>query len=225
MSRSTSPEKKQHRILIVDDHPIVREGLTQLIQQEKDLVVCGEAESRHEALTRITETDPALVVLDLSIKDGSGLDLIKDIKVRHPKLPTLVLSMHDEATYAERVLKAGGRGYLMKDEARQHIVTAIRQALAGDIYLSPRMSQAMHSKVGAGPAGGSLSPLECLSDRELEIFRCIGQGLSTREISRKLHRSVRTIDSHRENIKMKLNLTGASDLLQRAIQWVQSEKA
>ena len=214
MSKSARarPAKPAARILIVDDHPIVREGLIKLIELEGDLAVVGEAETAAEARKAAEQLKPDLVILDITLREGNGLDLLKDLRVRCPKTAVLVLSMHDESIYAERVLKAGARGYLMKDQARGNVVAALRKVLAGEVYLSPHMAQQVLSRVttGAAPAGGS--PLDALSDRELEVFRLLGRGLSTRQVAHELHRSIRTIDAHRENIKRKLRLSSAAEL-------------
>ncbi len=227
MSKSARarPAKPAARILIVDDHPIVREGLIKLIELEGDLAVVGEAETAAEARKAAEQLKPDLVILDITLREGNGLDLLKDLRVRCPKTAVLVLSMHDESIYAERVLKAGARGYLMKDQARGNVVAALRKVLAGEVYLSPHMAQQVLSRVttGAAPAGGS--PLDALSDRELEVFRLLGRGLSTRQVAHELHRSIRTIDAHRENIKRKLRLSSAAELVQRAVLWVREEGA
>lgn len=210
-------------IFIVDDHPIVRQGLRQLVEHEPDMIVCGEAESAAEGLKGIGKHAPDVAVVDLTLKDGNGLDLTRDIRARHPQTRILVLSMHDASIYAERVLRAGAMGYLMKEEATEKVIGAVRTILRGEIFLSENIAQRMLLKVASGKSVRGGSPLDVLSDRELEVFRMVGQGVSTREIALRLHRSVKTIDSHRENIKRKLNLNSAADLLQHAIQWVQSE--
>lgn len=216
---------KKIKVLLVDDHPIVRQGLTQLIDQEEDMVVCGEAETPLEALKVIEETKPSIVLVDISLKEASGIELVKDAKIRYPDLPVLVLSMHDESFYAERVLRAGSRGYVTKEEATEKVLIAIRRVLAGEIYVSDKMASKMLSKLVDGRPGAEGFSLERLTDRELEVFELIGQGLSTRQIAKKLHLSIKTIESHRENIKRKLKLKNAAELLQHAIQWVQVEKA
>jgi len=223
MPRKTQESTDLHRkrtVLIVDDHPIVREGLAQLIDQESDLKVCGQAEDAHEAMQAIRALAPDLVIVDISLKDTSGMELIKDLKVQYPRLPVLTLSMHDEAVYGERALRAGARGYIMKQEATEKVVTAIRRVLAGEIYVSSGMAAKMVSKIVGGGARESGSPVECLSDRELEVFRLIGEGYSTREMAEKLHLSVKTIETYRAHIKEKLNLEDANELLRCAIQWV-----
>jgi len=211
-------------VLIVDDHPIVRQGLAQLIDQEHDLHVCGQAEDAHAALKAIRELTPDLAVVDISLKDTSGIELIKDIKVQHPGLPVLTLSMHDEGIYAERALRAGARGYVMKQEATERVVTAIRRVLAGEMYVSEGMAAKMVSKLVAGPAQTGGSPVDRLSDRELEVFRLIGTGYGTREMAEKLHLSVKTIETYRAHIKEKLDLLDANELLRTAINWVSAPR-
>ena len=211
-------------VLIVDDHPIVRQGLTQLIDQEDDLHVCGQAEDAHEAMRAIRELSPDMVVVDISLKDTSGIELIKDIKVRCPDLPVLTLSMHDEGVYAERAMRAGARGYIMKQEATERVVTAIRRVLSGEVYVSEGMAAKMVSKLVAGPAQTGGSPVDRLSDRELEVFRLIGTGYGTREMAEKLHLSIKTIETYRAHIKDKLDLVDANELLRTAITWVNAER-
>ncbi len=215
--------KNKTKIIIVDDHPIIRQGLAELINNEPDLIVCGQAEDAHEALVKIKESEPDMVIVDISLKETSGMELIKDIKVQYPNLPVLVLSMHDEALYAERMLRAGAKGYVMKAEATEKVIVAIRKILSGQIYVSDKMAAKMVRKlVGGGPDTG-VSAIERLSDRELEVFRLIGQGYGTRQIAERLHLSIKTIETYREHIKEKLNLADASELLQYAIQWTHSK--
>ena len=222
--QSSTDMRGKRTVLIVDDHPIVRQGLAQLINQENDLLVCGQAEDAHEAILAIREFDPDLVIVDISLRDTSGVELIKDLKVQHPDLPVLTLSMHDEAVYGERALRAGARGYIMKQEATEKVVTAIRRVLAGEVYVSDGMAAKMVSKlVGGGTSKKTGSPIESLSDRELEVFRMIGEGYNTREMAEKLHLSVKTIETYRAHIKDKLALQDASELLRSAIQWVNTE--
>ncbi|MHC4474924.1 MAG: response regulator transcription factor [Planctomycetota bacterium] len=207
------------RIVIVDDHPIVRQGLAELINHEDDFIVCGQAEDSHEAMATIRAKQPDLVVVDISLKQTSGMELIKDIKAQYPNLAVLALSMHDESLYAERALRAGAKGYIMKAEATENVVSAIRKVMTGQIYVSDRMAAKMVRKlVGGGPEVG-VSAIERLSDRELEVFSLIGQGYGTRQIAERLHLSVKTIETYRAHIKEKLNLADASELLQYAIQW------
>lgn len=217
------PEKKtKAKVLVVDDHQIVRQGLMLLINQASDLETCGEADNAVDALKTIDAKSPDIAIVDISLKDTNGIELIKDIRIRHPKLLVLVLSMHDEMFYAERVLRAGARGYVTKDDASEKVIVAIRKVLSGEIYLSERMSARMLSKFVAGPGDTGGLPAERLSDRELEVFELLGQGMGTSQIADRLHLSIKTIESHRENIKRKLKLENATELLQHAIQWVQS---
>ncbi|MBM3832514.1 MAG: response regulator transcription factor [Verrucomicrobia bacterium] len=216
--RTMAAKKSKSRILLVDDHPIVRHGLTEMINHEKDLMVCGTAEDLRKALEQITALKPDLVVVDISLKGSNGIELLKNIKVRYPKMLVLMLSMHDEALYAVRALRAGAPGYIMKQEATKKVLTAIRQVLAGEIYLSEKMEKKMMQQLAGGRAGRTGSPIEDLSDRELEVFGLIGQGHGTRQIAEELHLSIKTIESHRAHIKEKLNLKNATELLQHAIQ-------
>ena len=220
--KTDRPEKRG--VVIVDDHPIVRQGLAQLIDQEDDLHVCGQAEDAHEAMRVIKTVEPDLAVVDISLKETSGMELIKDIKVQYPHLPVLTLSMHDEAIYAERALRAGAKGYIMKEEATEKVVTAIRRVLAGEVYISDGMAARMVSKLVAGPTEAGISPVDRLSDRELEVFRLIGEGYGTREMAEKLHLSIKTIETYRAHIKEKMALQDANELLRSAIKWVGSEQ-
>lgn len=209
--------KTKYKIMIVDDHPIMREGLAQLINHEKDLGICGQFEEATKAFEGIATLKPDIAIVDISLKGSSGIELLKNIKVHYPKLLVLVLSMHDESLYAERVLRAGASGYIMKQEATDRVLVALRKVLNGEIYLSEKMStKLMHQLVGGRVSSGSL--MERLSDRELEVFGLIGQGRGTREIAEQLHLSVKTIESHRAHIKEKLNLKNATELVHRAIQ-------
>ncbi len=212
-------KKNKNRILLVEDHPIVRQGLAEMIDNQKDLMVCGAAEDVHQALHQISALQPDLVIVDISLKSSNGIELLKDIKLRHPKLLVLMLSMHDETLYAVRALRAGAAGYIMKQEATENVLTAIRQVLGGDIYLSERMEKKLMQQLVGGRAARTGSPLEDLSDRELEVFNLIGQGHGTRQIAEELHLSIKTIESHRAHIKEKLNLKNATELVQHAIQW------
>jgi DNA-binding NarL/FixJ family response regulator len=211
-------KKNVRRIMIVDDHPIMREGLVQLLAQEQDLVVCGQYEEASRAFDAIPALKPDVAIVDLSLKGSNGIELIKNIKANYPKMLVLVLSMYDESLYAERVLRAGAAGYVMKQEATEKVLSALRHVLTGGIYLSDKMSaKFMHQLVGGKAlTGGSL--VERLSDRELEVFGLIGQGRGTRQIAEQLHLSVKTIESHRAHIKEKLNLKSATELVHRAIQ-------
>jgi DNA-binding NarL/FixJ family response regulator len=225
VTENASPaETPARNVLIVDDHPLVRQGIATLISQEADLAVSGEAESAHEALEAMAQAPPDVAVVDLTLKDSSGLELIKDIRIRFPNVRVLVLSMRDEGFYAERVLRAGALGYVTKAEPRQRIIEGIRKVLAGRIYVSEKMATKVMGKIVAGGGEPGGSPIGELTDRELEVFELIGGGLATREIARKLHISPKTVDSHREHIKQKLKLDTAADLSRHAIQWVQCQK-
>jgi len=216
-------ESKTIRVFIVDDHPIVREGLIQLVEREKDLTVCGEAADAPSALEALARLKPDVAVVDISLQGMSGLQLVKQIAAEHKKIAPLVLSMHDERVYAERALRAGAKGYIMKQQATRNVVSAIRQVAQGQVYLSEDLAaRMMHSFVGRGAMPGT-SPVETLTDRELEVFRLIGQGFKTHQISEKLFLSVKTVETYRENIKSKLNLANATELRQHAIEWVHGE--
>ena len=207
------------KIFLVDDHPIMRQGLADLINQQKDLRVCGVAEDLQTGLPRITAEKPDLVILDISLKGSNGIEFLKNLKVHHPKMKVLILSMHDEALYAVRALKAGAAGYIMKQETTDKILNAVRQVLNGEIYLSEKMGKKMMFQLAGGRGDRTGSPMEDLSDRELEVFALIGQGHGTRQIAEELHLSIKTIESHRAHIKEKLNLKNATELVQHAIQW------
>jgi DNA-binding NarL/FixJ family response regulator len=219
--RTASPPEKL-RILLVDDHPMVRERLAEVIHREPDLAVCGEAEDRFKALELVTATRPHLAIVDLTLKKSNGMELIKDLHSRHPDLTILVVSMHDESLHAERVIRAGARGYITKQEATRKIMLAIRTVLNGGIYLSEKMAaQVAANAVGNGRSRAGL-PMDQLSDRELLVFEMIGQGHGTRQIADELHLDIRTIETYRARIKEKLNLKDANDLLQHAIHWTQA---
>jgi DNA-binding NarL/FixJ family response regulator len=218
---ASSASPKTIDVLIVDDHPIVRKGLAQLISHEPDMNVCGDAEDVEQALAAVVRLHPDIVIVDLTLKKLSGLDLIRQLQNLQPDLATLVLSMHDESLYAERALRAGARGYIMKQEGTDKLVTAIRTVLAGDIYVSERMAARMLGKlVGGRSSEAPGSVMDRLSDRELEVFELLGRGLSTRQVAERLNVSVKTIESHREHIKQKLQLRNANELIQHATQWV-----
>lgn len=209
-------------ILIVDDHPLVRESLTTLIQQHPGLAVCGEASSQSEALSAIEETHPDLVIVDISLGRGSGLDLIKDIRDRHPELKILVLSMHDEAVYAERAVRAGAHGYVMKKESTRKVIDAIRHVMSGELFLNPEILSSLAKKFVSGrPPTGALTVDE-LSDRELEVFRLLGQGYETREIAQVLEVSIKTVQTYCARIKEKLRIRNGTELLREAVQWSES---
>lgn len=216
-----SADQRRTRILVVDDHPIVRLGIRQMLSAERDLEVCGEAESADAARQLATTARPDLAIVDLSLAEGTGLDLIRTLREALPTLPVLVLSMHDETLFAERVLRAGARGYIMKGEAITGLVTAIRQVLSGRIYVSERTSQAVFERLGRQESAPPDSPLAILTDRELEVFDLIGRGLSTAAIAEQLRVSVKTIETYRSNIRTKLNLKDATDLIRFAATWTE----
>lgn len=217
--------RKAKQVLIVDDHPMMREGLAQLINREKDLAVAGEADSAARAVEQTAQLKPDLVIVDITLPGRSGLDLIRDLHAVHPAALVLVVSMHEESLYAERVLRAGGRGYVMKQAGGKKLMEAIRQVLGRQIYVSAdtsaRILETFSRNSGETPATG----VQGLSDREFEIFQLIGQGENTRDIAKKLNLSVKTVEVHRLNIKGKLKLTTASELIHFAIRWMQSNPA
>src|SRR5262245_9222004 len=227
-SKGTEPvvnRKPKTKVLLVDDHPVLRAGLGRLINQEADMTVCGEAEDGPTAFDLAGTLTPDIVVIDVSLKGSNGIELIKNLKARFPELPTLVLSMHDESLYAERALRAGSLGYIMKEEAIEQVIAAIRKVLQGEIFLSERMKSKMLQQMASGKGKVVSSPIEQLTDRELEVFRLIGEGCSTRQIAGQLHLSVRTVEAYREYIKSKLNLKNATELVQHAFHWVHHEAA
>ena len=221
-AKNKAPRK---RVLIVDDHPMMRTGLAQLIDNEKDLKVCAEADNAREAMDIAVGQALDLILLDISLPDKNGLELIKDIRALKPALPILVVSMHDESLYAERVLRAGGRGYIMKQEGGKKLLQAMRQVLGGQIYVSEKMSAGILESFSGRHAEGAISPVQQLSDREFEVFQLIGQGESTREIAAHLHLSVKTVEVHRLNIKKKLKLQTATDLVRHAVRWLETDKS
>jgi DNA-binding NarL/FixJ family response regulator len=214
------------RVLLVDDHSVLRQGLGAMINEEPDLEVCGEADSVQGALRAAEEGRPDVALVDLSLRGGGdGLELIKEMRERHPEVLVLVLSMYDETVYAERALRAGARGYIMKVEAAEKVMTAIRQVLGGEVYVSPNVAANLLGRMaGGGRGGASAGPsIERLSDRELQVLRCIGRGMSGREIAEELFISVKTVEAHREHIKQKLDLSGSSELLRYAIEHTRVE--
>jgi DNA-binding NarL/FixJ family response regulator len=213
---------KKATVLLVDDHPIVRQGLTQLINQEPDLAVCAQAEDGGGALHAIALHRPDIVILDISLNGPDGLSVLKDIRMIYASLPVLVLSMHDESLYAERVLRAGANGYIMKQEATERVLEAIRRIRGGEVYVSDRIARRLLQQVVSSPASAK-PPMEALTDRELAVFRLIGKGRGTREIADDLHVSVKTIESYQAHIKEKLSLKNARELVQHAFQWVTHE--
>lgn len=219
MARSKT--KKRSRVLIVDDHPAVREALALRIGRQSDLEVCGEAADTSEALRLIAETEPDVAVVDISLQSGNGIDLIKRIKVRNDRVRLLVWSMHSESLYAERALRAGALGYITKDQATDRIIDAIRRVLEGKVWLSATMAERLLQRaVGGEPPETKRSPLETLADRELEVFRLIGEGVKTAEIAERLHLSVKTVETYRDRIRQKLDLSDGTRLAHYATQWV-----
>jgi DNA-binding NarL/FixJ family response regulator len=222
-AKHKSATGRKKKVFIVDDHPMMREGLAQLISQEEDLTVCGEAEDAAEALKKIEELRPDLALVDITLRSTNGLELIKDLRIRTPGTAVLVISMHDESLYAERVLRAGGRGYIMKQEGGKKLIDAIRHVLAGKTYVSEKISAKILDLFSGRPVEGA-SPVERLTDREFEVFQLIAQGLSTKEIADKLHVSAKTVEVHRVNIKQKLNVATAPELIRFAVRWAESER-
>ena len=207
-------------VLIVDDHPIVRQGLAQLLNGEPDFLVCGEAENARKAMAAIAELKPDIAIIDITLQGTNGIELIKNIVAQWPELPILVLSMHDESLYAERALRAGAKGYVMKQEATEKLTGALRRIINGQIYVSEKLADKMMRKAIDGKAMQDASPVSILSDRELEVLQLIGQGHGTRQIAEDLNLSVKTIESHRAHIKEKLNLKTAPEMVRFAVQWV-----
>ncbi len=213
------------RIFLVDDHPIVRQGLGQLINREADLVVCGEADGAPAALQGIASAQPDLMVIDISLDGPDGIELLKIIRIKEPVLPVLILSMHEESIYAERSLRAGANGYIMKQEATERVLVAIRRILEGKVYLSERLTNKMLEQFVHGAGSSKSDPLGTLSDRELEVYRLIGAGHGTRQIAEQLHVSVKTVESYQAHIKEKLSLRNARELVQHAIEATLTEKS
>jgi len=221
--QNTAYENKK-RVFIVDDHPIVRNGLVTLIDHQQDLKVCGDAEEAAQALKSISELKPDIVIVDISLKSSNGIDLTKSIKARYPRLPVIVLSIHDESVYAERALRAGAEAYLMKEVISENIITAIHTVLSGEIYVSDRIGKKFLRNVFKRKSNMRGDPVAMLSNREFEIFRLIGGGYKASQIANRMHLSVKTIETYRARIKEKLNFTDASELLRYAIKWVGSQK-
>jgi DNA-binding NarL/FixJ family response regulator len=208
------------RVLIVDDHPIVRQGLRRMIDPEPDLVVCGEAQSEREARAAIRELDPDAVIVDISLVQGDGLELVRDVHAQRPDLPMLVLSMHDEAIYAGRLLAAGASGYIMKHAASEQLLIALRRVLDGETYVSEALtSKVVSRREGEARVDAAYDPVERLSNRELQVMSLIGRGLSSREAADMLGVSIKTVESHRQSLKRKLNLLSNVQLLQYSINW------
>jgi DNA-binding NarL/FixJ family response regulator len=215
---------KKGRVFVVDDHPIVRQGLALMINRELDLTVCGEAEDARTAMQSVTTIKPDIMVVDISLNGPDGLDLLKNIRTKYPGLPVLILSMHDESIYAERALRAGAQGYIMKQEATEKVLIALRRILSDEIYVSERIANRMLQRYIGNPDTSGPSSVADLTDRELEVFRLIGEGHSTRQIAEELHISVKTVESYQAHIKEKLSLRSGRELVQHAIQWSIGEK-
>jgi len=219
-----SPEPGRHKktVFLVDDHPLVREWLTNLIHQQPDLKVCGEAETGPHALQSILTLKPNVAIVDISLKDGSGIDLIKDLKQACPQVKVLVLSMHEESHYAERALRAGARGYIMKRETTKKVVAAIRQVLEGQLYVGETLAATLAARYVSGSVPPPASPVELLSDRELTVFEMLGEGRGTRQIAESLGVSIKTVQVYCARIKEKLGLASATELLREAVRWRES---
>ena len=214
--QNDTPAKK--RVLIVDDHPIFRAGLNGLVNLEAELTVCGEANDAKQAMQAVEKLHPDLVLLDMSLPGKGGLELLKDIRALAPQTPVLIISMHDETLYAERVIKAGGRGYIMKQEGPEKIVQAVRKVLSGGISVSERIAAQILDAMSGGKSGTS-SSVSTLTDREFEVYRLLGQGKEPHEIARTLHLSIKTVDTHRAHIRQKLSLRNATELIHHATRW------
>ena len=213
----------RRRLLLVDDHLFMRAGLAQLIERQPDLLVCGEAGSPAEAMRELARTAADLVLTDLTMPGRSGVEFIKDLRAERPRLAILVVSMHDETIYAERVLRAGAQGYIMKEAGGDSLLAAIRMVLAGQVYVSPRMSAQILGGLAGRRPRGSNSPIETLSDREFEIFKLIGRGQGTKEMAGQLHISPKTVDVHRARIKEKLDVPDLPALIRHAVRWVETQ--
>ena len=211
--------REMTRIFLVDDHPLIRKGLPLTLETENDFLVCGEASSAEEALEALDEAKPDIMVLDISLPGTSGLDLMRHLEGTRTPIRTLVVSRHDEVLYAERAIRAGAKGYVMKSEAPQALVNAIRKILLGGIHVSSAINERLLQGIASGQQSFNQSPAEALSGRELEVFEMTGRGLGTREIANRLNLSIKTVESYRARIKMKLNLNNAAELVQHTVQW------
>ena len=223
MKKKTAPASRKRNVLIVDDHPLLRDGLAKVINQQPDLAVCGEAADARAGLAAAAKLRPDVVIADLTMDEGNGLDLIKDLHLRQPGLPVLVLSMHHEDLYAERAVRAGARGYVMKREPVAAVLAALRKVLAGQMALSEEMVRRLLDAPARARKAAAASPADVLSDRELEVFRLLGQGSGTRQIAEKLRLATSTVESYRAGIKQKLGLARATELVARAAQFVLDE--
>ena len=224
MPQVSSPAQRRHRILVVDDHPVVRRGLRAILEQENDLEVCGDVGTAADALDAYRDKKPDLITLDIALDGSDGLDVIKTIRAEDELVPILVISMYDEASFAERVLRSGGNGYLMKEELDLQIIAAVRRILGGGIYLSERVSQSLLRTVTGKTAEQHRRPEDSLSDREIEVYRLLGEGTSSRQIAEHLGISVKTVETYRAHIKDKLGLENATQLVRAAVRWVEAMK-
>ena len=224
VSRLAKGGLPRKRILVVDDHPIVREGLIGSINRQPDLMVCGEVENVDQAMDALAKFKPDLVLADISMPGRTGLELVKDIGTQFPELPVLVLSMHDESLYAERMLRAGARGYIMKHERPEKLIQAIRQVLSGKTYVSEKIAMRILDVFAGRRPKGNRVPMEQLSDREFEILQLLGRGKNSHEIAEELHLSVKTVDTHRTHLKAKLKLKSALELTRYAVRWIEGKK-
>ena len=222
-SRRSTAEDSKWRIVVVDDHPMLRDGVKQRINREPDLTVCAEAASAAEALEAIANHSPEMVIVDVALAGKNGIELVKDLKVRHPRLPVIVLSVYDESLYAERALWAGARGYVMKQENADVLVQAIRRVRSGQVFVSERVSAKILNRVAGRRGDVNASAIDGLSDRELEVFRLVGDGYGAREIAAKLHLSTKTVATHTEHIKHKLSLASTRALTRFAIHWARGD--
>lgn len=220
--QETKIDTSKKRILIVDDHPVTRRGLVKIINEETNIMVVGEAENHDQAIEAIKKLKPDLVIADISLKNSSGLELTKTIKKQYPALPVLIQSMHDETMYSERALQAGAMGYVMKDAPTESLLAAVRAVLAGRVYTSEKMATKLVDKIVHGKSAPGASPIDSLSDRELEVFNLLGKGFGTSQIAEKLKLSIKTVETYRAHLKEKLALVDANELRQYAIQWLAS---
>ncbi len=220
-----APKPARRSVLLVDDHPFMRAGLRQLIDRQPDLIVTGEAGNPTEAFQQLARGVPDLILTDLTMPGRGGLEFLRDLRAAHETMPILVVSMHDEGVYAERALRAGARGYIMKEAGGENLLAAIRWVLGGEVYVSARMSARILDALSAGRPRRSRSPIEQLTDREFEVFQLIGQGKSTREIAAELHLSPKTVDVHRSHLKEKLGLRDVTALIRHAVRWVETRPA
>jgi DNA-binding NarL/FixJ family response regulator len=216
---NSKPVAPKRRVFVIDDHPLVREGLTNLINRQDDLIVCGGAEDSAESIAGIARTQPDIALIDISLKNESGLELIKNLESQFPLVALIVLSMHDEALYAERALRAGARGYVMKRETTKSVLTAIRRVLEGNVYVSERVTNSMSRRLGLSGKAPASSPVDRLSDRELEIFRLLGQGRTTTQIADDLHLSLKTVQAYCARAKEKFDVKSFTELIRAAIRW------